>query len=182
LFLITLPRMAKSQEVFKLSSLCHISIIVEAYRAQTGLVQCHNCQQFGHIWANCRQPPRCLWCGGGHLYKGCPEKGNAASTPACCNCQLAEREKAHPANYWGCSHAKEGAEGTQTYNRKGVLFHPHLSRCLLCGGAPWQERGPAATSGKSGGGGSSWHSGAEGLHALSSATSRSVSLGSKCKQ
>jgi hypothetical protein len=92
-FLITLPRTAKSQKIFKLPSLCHISISVEAYMAQTVLTQCHNCQQFGHVWTNCRQPPRCLWCRGGHLHKECPEKGNAASTPACCNCQLAEGRK-----------------------------------------------------------------------------------------
>jgi hypothetical protein len=85
LFLITLPRMAKSHEIFKLSSLCHISISVEGYRAQTGLTQCHNYQQFGHVWANCTQPPNCLWCRGGHLHKECPEKGNSSSTPACCN-------------------------------------------------------------------------------------------------
>jgi hypothetical protein len=42
LFLITLPRTAKSQEIFHLPSLCHISIKVEAYRVQTGLTQCHN--------------------------------------------------------------------------------------------------------------------------------------------
>jgi hypothetical protein len=32
LFLVTLPRTAKSQEMFRLSSLCHIAIRVEAYR------------------------------------------------------------------------------------------------------------------------------------------------------
>jgi hypothetical protein len=41
------------------------------------------------------------------MHKECPEKENAASTPACCNCQLAEGEKPHPANYGGCRHAKE---------------------------------------------------------------------------
>jgi hypothetical protein len=85
LFLVTLPRTAKSQEIFRLPSLCHIAIRVEAYGAQNSLTQCHNCQQFGHVWANCKQPPRCLWCGGGHLHKDCPEKGNTTSTPACCN-------------------------------------------------------------------------------------------------
>jgi hypothetical protein len=44
LFLITLPRTAKSQEIFQLPSLCHISIKVEAYRAQSALTQYHNCQ------------------------------------------------------------------------------------------------------------------------------------------
>jgi hypothetical protein len=48
-----------------------------------------------------------LWCGGGHLHKDFPEKGNASSTPECCNYQLAEGEKAHPANYRCCKHAKE---------------------------------------------------------------------------
>jgi hypothetical protein len=87
LFLITLARTAKSQDIFNLPSPCHISIKEEAYRTQTGLTQCHNCQPFGHVWANCKQPPpRCLWCGGGHLHKECPEKDNSASTPTCCNC------------------------------------------------------------------------------------------------
>jgi hypothetical protein len=57
LFLITLPKSEKSHEIFKLTSLCYISIKVEPYRSQNGLTQCHNCQQFGHVWANCKQPP-----------------------------------------------------------------------------------------------------------------------------
>jgi hypothetical protein len=56
LFLITLPRTAKFQEIFRLIALWHIAIRVEAYKAQNGLTQCHNCQQFGHVWANCKQP------------------------------------------------------------------------------------------------------------------------------
>jgi hypothetical protein len=107
LFLVTLSRTGKSRGVFKLSSLCHICIKVEAYKSQSTLTQCFNRKQFGHVWPNCKQPPCCLWCGSGHLHKDCPEKGNTSSTPVCCNCQLAEGEKAHPANYRGCKHAKE---------------------------------------------------------------------------
>jgi hypothetical protein len=81
LYLITLPRSEKSQDIFKLTGLCHISIKVEAYRNQNGLMQCYSCQKFGHVWANCSQPPRCMWCGGGHLHKVCPEKANDESTP-----------------------------------------------------------------------------------------------------
>jgi hypothetical protein len=36
-----------------------------------------------------------------------PGKGNASSTPTCCNCRLAEGEKPHPSNYRGCTHAKD---------------------------------------------------------------------------
>jgi hypothetical protein len=41
------------------------------------------------------------------MHRDCPEKENASPTPVCCNCQLAEGEKAHPANYRGCKHAKK---------------------------------------------------------------------------
>jgi hypothetical protein len=54
LFLITLPRSGKSQDIFQFTSLSHVIVKVEAYRAQTGLTQCYNCQQFGYIWANCK--------------------------------------------------------------------------------------------------------------------------------
>jgi hypothetical protein len=40
LFLITLPRTPKSQDIFKLTSLCYIAVKVEVYKAQTGLTQC----------------------------------------------------------------------------------------------------------------------------------------------
>jgi len=96
LFLITLEWDKKSQQIFKLTHLNHVSIQVEAYRALTGLKQWYNCQQFGHVWAPCKQPPHCWWCGGGHRHKECPEKDNKNSSPSCCNCNLAERERQYP--------------------------------------------------------------------------------------
>jgi hypothetical protein len=113
LFLVTLPRTTKSRDLFKLSNLCHISMKVESYKSQNALTQCYNCLKFGHVWANCKQPPSSLWRGGRHLHRDCPEKENASSTPACCNCQLAEGEKAHPAYYRGCNHAKEEMRKTK---------------------------------------------------------------------
>jgi hypothetical protein len=84
LFLVTLIRNRDIQ----LNSSNHITIKVESYRAQTGLTQCYNCQNFGHVWANCKQPPRCLWCGGGHLHREFLEKTNSESTSCCCCCAL----------------------------------------------------------------------------------------------
>jgi hypothetical protein len=60
LFLVSLTRKLKSQEIFKLNILNHIIIKMEPYRAQTGLKQCYSCQNFGHVRPNCKQPPRCL--------------------------------------------------------------------------------------------------------------------------
>jgi hypothetical protein len=74
LSLITLPRSSTSAEIFKVMNLCHIIIKVEVYRAQTGLTQCYNCQKFGHVWPNCRQPPHCLWYEGGHFRRSAQNK------------------------------------------------------------------------------------------------------------
>jgi hypothetical protein len=131
LFLITLPRSDKSQEIFQLTSLSHVMVKVEAYRAQTGLTQCYNCQQFGHIWANCKQPPKCVWCGGGHIHQECPGKEKRGSTPACCNCKLTEREKPHPSIYRGCKLAKEEmqnrrAQKLQAKEPAGRVFSTRL--------------------------------------------------------
>jgi hypothetical protein len=108
LFLITLQKTAKSTEIFKLTNLCHMIIKVESYRARNKLTQFFNCQKFGHIAGICRQPPRCMGCGGSHIHKECPETNNReTSIPHCCNCQLKDGERPHPSNYRGCSHAKE---------------------------------------------------------------------------
>jgi hypothetical protein len=77
------------------------------YKAQTGLMQCYNCQQFSHVWASCKQSPCYMWCGGRHLHKELPEKGTTASIQTCCNCKLVDREEPYPSNYRGCRHAKE---------------------------------------------------------------------------
>jgi hypothetical protein len=69
LFLITLPWSEKPQEIYKLTSLCYIAIKVDLYKSHSGLTQCRDCQQFGHVWANCRQHPRCMWYEGGHLHR-----------------------------------------------------------------------------------------------------------------
>jgi hypothetical protein len=105
LFLVNLARNVNSQQIFKLNSLNHIIIKVESQRALTGLTQCYNCQNFGHVCANCKQSPRYLWYGSGHLHRECPEKMNTECSPSCCSCTIVE-ERPHPASYRGCNHAK----------------------------------------------------------------------------
>jgi hypothetical protein len=87
--------------MFQLSSLCHISIKVEEYKLQNALKQCDNCQTFGHVWANCKHPHPCLWCGGGHLHRDSGEGERIFNTG------MTEGDAAHSANYCGCRHAKE---------------------------------------------------------------------------
>jgi hypothetical protein len=89
LFLVTLARNEKSSNIFKVTNLSHVKIKIDAYMDHAGLTQCYNCQQFGHVCANCKQPPPPVMYGG-HVHKDCPEKGKEASTPNCCNCKLGE--------------------------------------------------------------------------------------------
>jgi hypothetical protein len=103
LSLVTLTRNVISQEIFKLNSLNHVIVKVELIRAQTGLTQCYNCQNFGHVWANCKEPPQCLWCGGGHLHEECPEKDKYRIYAELLHCTLVG-DKPHLASYQGCSH------------------------------------------------------------------------------
>jgi hypothetical protein len=116
--------MPKSQEIFCLPSLWHSAIRVEAYRAQNALVQCHNCQQFGRVWANCKQPPHCLWCGGTRtaLRRVTHLPTQLAATAGW------QKEKNPIPSIIGAAE-KEFPEDTQDQNRKGVLFHPHPYRC-----------------------------------------------------
>jgi hypothetical protein len=57
LFFVTSIRNIKVQKIYKLNSLKHIIIKVELYRVQTDLMQCCNCQNFGHVRVNCKLNP-----------------------------------------------------------------------------------------------------------------------------
>jgi hypothetical protein len=105
-----------------------------------------------NIWANCRQPHRCMWCGSVHLHKECPESGKETSVRSCCNCSLKEGENPHPSNYRGCSHAKEESlrRRSQRTTPKEAVGRKFSSRPVLPGksfaaalrGKPQQQQQP----------------------------------------
>jgi hypothetical protein len=145
-----LPRAAKFQEIFRLPSLCHIASRVEAYRAQDALTQFHNCQQFGHVWANYKQIPRCWCCGDGHLHKDCPVKETLLSHQHAVTASWRRERKLIPpitaasdmrrSSYRSGSHREH-----PRLQRKGVLLNSHYPRCLR-GGAPWQQTAATTNS------------------------------------
>ena len=53
----------------------------EKYRSH--LLQCYNCQHFGHLARDCKQPPACGHCAGNHSTKECC----CSSVPACSDLQ-----------------------------------------------------------------------------------------------
>jgi hypothetical protein len=94
LFLVTLKNEPGTEAIFKLQSLFHIKISIEAYRRRT-LLQCYRCQRFHHTQHTCSAPPRCLTCGQSHYSHLCGNK--TEQTRCCANCK-----NPHPANYKGC--------------------------------------------------------------------------------
>ena len=84
---------------------CNITGIVyqvEEFRKPVSVMQCFNCQSFGHSAKNCRSKQKCLICGESHTHKGCPNK--EARKPKCANCK-----GPHVASYKGCPAYKKQA-------------------------------------------------------------------------
>jgi hypothetical protein len=149
-FLVTLPRAANSQEIFRLPSLCHIAIRVETYRTQNSLTQCHNCQQFGHFWENCKQPLRSLWCGADTSIKSAPRRATQHPDQHAATAGWRKERNLFPPTIGlqpreGGAPEKEVTKGTQDHNGNGVLFRPHHPWSLFCGGSPRQQRSPASS-------------------------------------
>lgn len=135
--------------IFQLPSLCHISNNLEVYKAQNAHMQCYNSQEFGNVWANCKQPPHCLWCGNVHLHKDSPETGNALLTSTCCNCQLAEEWHSPPttgaAGMWRKRCERESSSEHPRIQLKGCslqILPPQLPFRLAPQGNSEQKKRP----------------------------------------
>lgn len=76
-------------------------------RSTKMIVQCKNCQNFGHTANNCSRPFRCVKCKVIHRPGECPTDAKDASLPrnqpACVNCGGLD----HPANFRGCPAYKD---------------------------------------------------------------------------
>ena len=84
---------------------CNVTGIVykvEEFRASVSVMQCYNCQCFGHSAKTCRSKQKCLICGENHSHKGCPSR--ESRKPTCANCN-----GPHVASYNGCPEHKKQA-------------------------------------------------------------------------
>lgn len=84
-------------------------------RRQNNVVQCRNCQLFGHNSVNCSMKPKCLVCANDHTTETCPHriprdqlKQQERNGPVdkscikCSNCASAGLQSNHTANWSGC--------------------------------------------------------------------------------
>lgn len=92
------------QQARKVSAISGVIVRWEEYRNAGRIIQCHNCQSWGHVASACGRPFRCLRCATRHVRGACPK---TPSDPVqCCNC-LGE----HPANARICPHYLKYVEG-----------------------------------------------------------------------
>lgn len=77
------------QDLKKLADIVHIGqkrVRIEI-RRKKDIVQCTNCQRFGHTSANCGHPFRCVKCADPHGPQECQRRRyDKDSEPYCCNC------------------------------------------------------------------------------------------------
>lgn len=101
LFMLTFDHSEDIKKVFTIPYIVNTKVKIEAVRKQRGHIpQCKKCQRFEHTQAFCNREPRCVKCAGNHLTFDC--KLDKKAPPKCSNCL-----EAHPANYRGCTVAKE---------------------------------------------------------------------------
>ena len=92
---------------------CHVTGIVykvEEFRAPISVMQCYNCQCFGHSTKSCRSKQKYLICGGNHSHKGCPSRESRKLICANCN--------GHVASYKGCLKYKKQAFSQHVVNNQ----------------------------------------------------------------
>ena len=96
---------------------------VEEFRAPISVLQCYNCQNFGHSAKNCKAKIKCVICGEGHSHKECP---NREKQPKCANCK-----GPHVANYKGCPAYKKktGIPSTCDGQPKKLFLHCKTKLC-----------------------------------------------------
>lgn len=117
LFFVDLEKIDNYQSIFEISSILPTKIKVEEPHKRRDLVQCQNCQDYGHTHSYCNYAPRCVRCGQNHHSKSCTKTIDTSPTCALCQGQ-------HPANYRGRQIHKQLQ---LQRNRQTSLKYPPLS-------------------------------------------------------
>lgn len=132
-------------ENFILSSLGHVIITVQAYKAQVWLTQHCNCQKVDDVWANRRRTPTPSHPPGSHLHKECTQKGRSNKPHAAGN-EHWQKGKNSSLKYSRLRPCESGAtpqEGTESLlgqesNQKILLLQVHNPS------SPWRSAAAAS--------------------------------------
>lgn len=72
---VELEKNENSMEIFNFKHIYRALVTVEPRRKSRDILQCNNCQRYGHTKNYCRLDPRCVKCGGPHKHNNCPITG-----------------------------------------------------------------------------------------------------------
>ena len=84
-FIVTFPPNTQIKNVVQVRRLCYCVIRWEKFKNTRNVIQCYNCQAFGHISNNCHKKPKCMKCAGDHNSRDCLIK-EKIKKPKCVNC------------------------------------------------------------------------------------------------
>lgn len=109
----------------KIKFVCHTKISWERQHKKREIIQCRNCQLWGHGASNCRAKPNCLKCAEQHRTATCTK---TTDTPATCyNCS-----GPHPANSLECPvYLKKVDTLKKNNNRKGQTIAPQTNNIKI---------------------------------------------------
>ena len=88
IFQLEITDPTEAEALISQNLVCNVTGIVykvEEFRDPILVMQCYNCQSFGHSAKTCRSKQKCLICGENHSHKGCPSR--ELRKPACENCK-----------------------------------------------------------------------------------------------
>lgn len=95
LFFVDLEPSPLNTDIFKIDRLLYTKIKIEEPHRHREIIQCQNCQEYGHTKKYCAYPSRCVRCGDNHPSNICMKPRDTPAKCALCNGD-------HPANYRGC--------------------------------------------------------------------------------
>jgi len=119
LFFVDLEPAEINKNIFEINSLLHTKIKIEEPYKRHELIQCQNCQEYGHSKTYCAHPPRCVRCATQHPSSTCSKP---RESPA--KCVLCKGD--HPANYKGCQVHKELQKLRHPNQKTNHTFQNHI--------------------------------------------------------
>lgn len=82
---LVLPPNFDTKILQKIRYIDHVAVTFEKMKSKS-VVQCLNCQRFGHTASGCQHKHRCVKCGANHLRDKCLRTFDKSIKLLCCNC------------------------------------------------------------------------------------------------
>ena len=100
MFMLVFRKDENVRKIYGITDIMGMRVEIEPIKKSKLVPQCKNCQSYGHTQKYCARESRCVKCIGKHHTRDCVKPRDAP--PKCVHCG-----ENHPANFRGCSVAKE---------------------------------------------------------------------------